>query len=431
MEIMNLEGKDMYELAKKIFPINRSITGDGVRETLSILKNICAELQIHKIESGKKVFDWVVPKEWNIEEGYIEDEKGTRIIDFKENNLHIVGYSMPVDRWVELDDLYPYIYTQPEQPDAIPYVTSYYTKRYGFCMAENMKKNLKPGQYHMVIKSSFSDGYMNWGEILIKGDKEDEICFSTNICHPSLGNNETSGPVVLSYLAKWISSMGDRRYSYRFLFLPETIGSIAYISQNLGHMKKYIKAGFVVTCVGDDNHYSYIESRRGDTLADKVLKHILKWHCPDYKSYSFLKRGSDERQYCAPGVDLPFCVFCRSKFHEYEEYHTSKDDLNFISADGLGNSFSVLQKVVILLENNRKYRTKILCEPQLGKRGLYPTLSQKNTYEDSKKLQNFIAYADGCLDLVEISEKIQQSAIPMIPVIEQLINEDIIEIINV
>lgn len=427
MEKGNLTGNDMYDLAKRIFPICRSITGNGVRETLSILKNICGELQIQEIESGKKVFDWTVPKEWNIREAYIENEDGVRIIDFRENNLHVVGYSAPVDQWVEREELLSYIYTQPDQPDVIPYVTSYYSKRYGFCMTENMKNSLKLGKYHMVIQSDFSSGYMNWGELLIKGDTKEEICFSTNICHPSLGNNEVSGPVVLIFLAKWILAHKYRRYTYRFLFLPETIGSITYISQNLEHMQKHIKAGFVVTCVGDNNNYSYVESRKGNTLADRVLKHILKWHYPEFHSYSFLQRGSDERQYCAPGVDLPFCVFCRSKFHEYKEYHTSKDDLNFISANGLENSLIVLQKVVKLLENNKKYRVKILCEPQLGKRGLYPTLSQKNTYNDVKRIQNFIAYADGCSDLIAISEKIQQSAICIIPAIEQLINEEIIE----
>lgn len=430
MEKIGLTGKDMYGLAKRIFPIYRSITGKGVRETLEILKNLCSELQIYEIESGKRVFDWTIPNEWDIEEAYIENEKGVRIIDFKENNLHVVGYSQPVDRWVEKEELYQYIYTQPDQPDAIPYVTSYYAPRYGFCMTENMKKSLGLGKYHMVIKSCFFPGHMNWGEILIKGETKDEICFSTNICHPSMGNNETSGPVVLIHLAKWILSTNSRRYTYRFLFLPETIGSITYLSQNLEHMKQYIKAGFVVTCVGDDKSYSYVESRNGDTLADKVLKHVLKWHCSEYNTYSFLSRGSDERQYCAPGVDLPFCVFCRSKFHEYEEYHTSKDDLNFISSDGLENSLKVLQKTVTLLEENKRYRTKIMCEPQLGKRGLYPTVSQKNTYTEIKRIQNFIAYADGNLDLIDICERIHQSAMDMLSTVELLVNGKIIEMIS-
>lgn len=424
------EGNDMYNLAKRIFPICRSITGEGVRETLRILKEVCSGLEIKSIRSGTRVFDWIIPKEWNIEDAYIEDENNVRIIDFRENNLHVMGYSEPVDRWIDLEELLKYIYTQPDQPDTIPYVTSYYASRYGFCMTENMKNSLAQKKYHMVIKSGFSEGCMNWGEIVFQGNSEDEICFSTNICHPSMGNNETSGLVVLSYLARWVSNMKNKRYTYRFLFIPETIGSIAYISQNLMHMKKYIKAGFVVTCVGDDNNYSYVESRAGDNLADRSLKHVLKWHCPQYKTYSYLKRGSDERQYCAPGVDLPFCVFCRSKFHEYKEYHTSKDDLNFISAKGMENSLAVLKNVVLLLEKNWIYSMKILCEPQLGKRGLYPTISQKNTYTDIKNMQNFIAYADGSRDLIEICDKIEQSSVNMIPVIEKLLEENIIEIAN-
>ncbi|NBJ83630.1 DUF4910 domain-containing protein [bacterium 1XD42-94] len=417
----------MYDLAKRIFPIYRSITGDGVRTTLQILKDVCKELRICEIESGKRVFDWTIPNEWHIEEAYIENEAGIRIVDFNENNLHVVGYSTPVDRWVEREELLSYLYTQPDQPDVIPYVTSYYTERYGFCMTEDRKNRLEPGRYHMVVKSRLFPGCMNWGELLLKGETEEEVCFSTNICHPGLGNNETSGPVVLIHLAKWLSSLEHRRYTYRFLFLPETIGSIAYLSQNLEHMQNYVKAGFVVTCVGDDHHYSYIESRKGNTLADRLLKHVLKWSCPEFQEYSFLKRGSDERQYCAPGVDLPFCVFCRSKFHEYKEYHTSKDDLNFISADGLEHSFLVLQNVVSLLEKNRKYRMKILCEPQLGKRGLYPTISQKNTYGDIRKIQDFIAYADGCLDFIDVCETIRQSAVEMLPVLERLIKEGLIE----
>lgn len=427
MENIEFTKNDLYSLAKRLFPIYRSITGKGVRQTLYILKEICGELQIRSIESGSKVFDWIVPNEWNIEDAYIEDENGIHIIDFKENNLHVMGYSTPIDRWVNREDLLKYIYTQLDQPDAIPYVTSYYEARYGFCMTENMKKSLVKGKYHMVIKSELIDGCMNWGEIVLKGKTDDEICFSTNICHPSLGSNETSGPVVLIYLAKWLSALKDRRYTYRILFIPETIGSIAYISQNLEHMKQHIKAGFVVTCVGDDNTYSYVKSRQENTLADRSLTHILKWHFSEFKTYSFLKRGSDERQYCAPGVDLPFCVFCRSKFHEYKEYHTSKDNLNFISAEGLGNSLSVLQKTVQLLEKNQKYRVKILCEPQLGKRGLYPTISQKNTYADIKKIQDFVAYADGASDLIDVCERIEQSAIEMLPVIERLLKEKIIE----
>ena len=419
---------DIYKLAKRIFPIYRSITGIGVRKTLSILQMECPMLHIYEIPSGTKVLDWEVPQEWNITDAYIENEKGDKIIDFKENNLHVVGYSYPVDRWVTKDELQKYIYTQPDQPDVIPYITSYYEKRSGFCMTENMKRDLPEGKYHIYIDSTFSNGSMTYGEIILPGETEEEICFSTNICHPGLGSNEVSGPCVLTFLAKWLTGLESRRYTYRLLFIPETIGSIAYISQHLDEMKNNIKAGFVVTCVGDDNAYSYVASREANTLADRALTYVLKNYCMEYKTYSYLDRGSDERQYCAPGVDLPFCVFCRSKFHEYKEYHTSADDLSFISSKGMGKALEVLKKTVLTLEHNKYYKTTVLCEPQLGKRGLYHTLSQKGTYADVRAIQNFVAYADGKRDLIEIGQLLDVSIEILVQIVERLEKENIIEI---
>lgn len=425
-----MSGNEIYELAKKIYPIYRSITGNGVRETLRYLQQICPFLQIHEVPSGTKVFDWEVPLEWNISEAYIENEQGERIVDFANNNLHVVGYSQPIDQWVTREELEKNIYTQPEQPDVIPYVTSYYELRSGFCMSENQKKQLSDGNYHMVIDSEFKKGSLTYGEIVFPGETEEEVFFSTYVCHPSMANNEVSGPCVNIYLADMISKMKSRRYTYRFVFIPETIGSITYISTHLEQMKKNIKAGFVITCVGDDNAYSYVESRKGNTLADKALTQVLKYYAPEYKRYSYLHRGSDERQYCSPGVDLPVCVFCRSKFHEYKEYHTSADDLEFISREGLGNAYEVLKQVVLALEHNYKYKMTVLCEPQLGKRGLYPTVSQKGTYADVKTLQNFIAYADGENDLFEISDKIDASVEKLIPIVECLLKEQLITIVE-
>lgn len=419
-------GHSIYKLAKKIFPIYRSITGEGVRETLHELKKEVPELQIIEVPSGTTVFDWQIPQEWNIKDAYIEKKNGERVIDFKENNLHVMGYSQPIDKWVSRQELEQYVFTQPDQPEVIPYVTSYYAPRSGFCMSENTKKSLKEGSYHICIDSQFSNGSMTYGEILIPGEEEEEICFSTNICHPGLGSNETSGPCVLIYLAKWILQQRKRRYSYRFLFIPETIGAITYISQHLEHMKKHIKAGYVVTCVGDDLEYSYVKSRKGDTLADRVLCKVLNEYAPKYITYSYLQRGSDERQYCSPGVDLPFCVFCRSKFHEYKEYHTSADNLSFISPEGLENSFEVLKRVCTLLEYNCYYETTVLCEPQLGKRGLYPTISQKGTYQKFRIMQNFLAYADGTLDLIELSEAIETPTLELKKVVDTLLEEELI-----
>lgn len=424
-------GSDLYELARNIFPIYRSITGDGVRTTLKYLKKIIPDMQIHEVASGTQVYDWTVPKEWNISEAYIENNRREKIIDFKKNNLHVVGYSCPIDKWVSKEELKQYIYTQPDQPDVIPYITSYYSLRSGFCMSKDMWNDLPDGSYHMYIDSKFTDGSMTYGEIIIPGVTSEEICFSTNICHPGLGSNEVSGPCVLTYLAKWLSEEPNRRYTYRFLFIPETIGSITYISQHLEEMKKNIKAGFVVTCVGDDLEYSYVESRKGGTLADRALQQVLKYYAPMYKKYSFLKRGSDERQYCAPGVDLPFVVFCRSKYHEYKEYHTSADNLSFISSAGMGNALEVLKRVVMTLEYNQYYRTTVLCEPQLGKRGLYPTISQKGTYKNNVRvIQNLLAYADGMSDLIEISNSINEPIEELAKTIDILLAEGLVKVIG-
>lgn len=424
---MEAAGDFCYELAKKIFPITRSLTGEGVRKTLSILKSMVKELEIHEVASGTKAFDWTVPKEWKIEEAYIEDENG-KVIDYKENNLHVVGYSLPIDKWVNKKELKSYVFTQEDQPEAIPYVTSYYKEISGFCMSENMWRKLPDKKYHIFIKSELFDGSMTYGEIVFPGELKDEICFSTNICHPSMANNEISGPCVLTALAMWLKRMGNRRYTYRILFIPETIGSIVYISEHMKEMQRNIKAGFVVTCVGDNNEYSYVASRKGNTLADKVLRHVLDLQTKTYKQYTFLQRGSDERQYCSPNVDLPFCTFCRSKFHEYAEYHTSKDDLSFITSTGLGTSLDVLQNTVRILEYNNCYRATTFCEPQMGRRGLYPTISKKNTYSSIKAYQNFLAYADGS-SLIDINEKLMIPVKELIPVIDRLLNEKLIEII--
>ncbi|MBU1109291.1 MAG: DUF4910 domain-containing protein [Candidatus Riflebacteria bacterium] len=407
MKVNLSDGSGMYELARRLFPINRSITGNGVRETLSILKEYLPELSIHEIPSGTKAFDWEIPREWNVKEAFIENDRGERIVCFKKCNLHLVGYSTPVDRVVTLDELKKHVYVQAEQPDVIPYVTSYYHDRFGFCMSKNQLDSLAPGNYRMFIDSELKPGSMTYGELIIPGQTTQEVFFSTYVCHPSMANNELSGPCVVAALGQWLASLPSRRYTYRLIFIPETIGSLAYLSKNLEALKKNVIAGFVVTCVGIDGDYSYIASRYGNTLADKVLTSILSFHDPEYITYSFLKRGSDERQYCAPGIDLPLCVFCRVKFAEYPEYHTSADNLDLISPDGLHGSLEVLRKCVIALENNRYFKMRCLGEPQLGKRGLYPNISQKGSYDGVAAMMNFIAYADGTNDLIDISNLVK------------------------
>ena len=289
--------EEMYELCERLFPICRSITGDGVRKTLQMLVEVYGnEINIHEVPTGTKVFDWTVPKEWNIKEAYIENSKGQRVIDFKNNNLHVVGYSLPVDKFVDLQELKSVVYTQPDQPDAIPYVTSYYKECYGFCMSQNQLDKLPEDTYHIVIDSELKEGSLTYGEIIIPGDTEEEVFLSTYICHPSMANNELSGPVVATFLAKWLNLLVKRRYTYRIIFIPETIGAITYLSKNLQYLKEHVSAGFNLSCVGDNRTFSYVESRYGDTLADKAAKNVLSFYYPDYKTYSFLKRGSDERQ---------------------------------------------------------------------------------------------------------------------------------------
>ena len=419
--------EEMYELCERLFPICRSITGDGVRKTLQLLVEVYGnEINIHEVPTGTKVFDWTVPKEWNIKEAYIENSKGQRVIDFKNNNLHVVGYSLPVDKFVDLQELKSVVYTQPDQPDAIPYVTSYYKECYGFCMSQNQLDKLPEDTYHIVIDSELKEGSLTYGEIIIPGDTEEEVFLSTYICHPSMANNELSGPVVATFLAKWLNLLVKRRYTYRIIFIPETIGAITYLSKNLQYLKEHVIAGFNLSCVGDNRTFSYVESRYGDTLADKAAKNVLSFYYPDYKTYSFLKRGSDERQYNAPGVDLPVCAICRSKYGEYPEYHTSKDNLELISPEGLLGAYEVYQQCILSLENNYSYKINVLCEPQLGKRGLYPTTSQKGTYDAVKVMIDFIAYADGSNDLIDISNIIGVPVNELLTVIEKLEKVDLL-----
>lgn len=425
---MDEVGKEIYNIAERIFPICRSLTGQGVRKTLTILSEYVPAMKIYNVPSGTQVFDWLVPNEWVIRDAYIEDENGHHVIDFKENNLHVLGYSTPVDKWVQLDELKDHIYTQLDQPEDIPYVTSYYAERFGFCMSQIQKDSLLPGKYHMFIDSELIEGNLTYGEIVIPGELEDEILFSTYICHPSMANNECSGPALAVFLAEWLWKLKDRKYTYRIIFIPETIGSITYLSLNYSklNMREHVKAGFVLSCVGDDRDYSIVESRYANTLADKVLKSVLKSHAKSYSVYNFLKRGSDERQYNAPGIDLPVVTFCRTKYGMYPEYHTSADNLSLISPAGFEGAFQVMSQVINVLERNETYKVTVLCEPQLGRRGLYPTISQKGSYDSVKIMTDFIAYADGTMDLVDISEYIEAPIEQVVSVAELLLEKRLI-----
>jgi len=328
-------GDDMHDMAKDLWPICRSITGNGARETLSYIKRQIPELAIHSIPSGTKVFDWEIPDEWIIRSAYIKDKSGKKIIDMMENNLHIVGYSEPIDEWMSLEKLNKYLYSLPDQPNAIPYITSYYERRWGFCLTHIQRQSLKQGDYHVVIDSEIKPGVLNYADVVIPGLSKKEVMLSTYICHPSMANNELSGPIVTTMLAKWIASIENPFYTYRIIFIPETIGSIAYLSRHLQYLKDYVVAGYNITCIGDERCYSYLPSRNGKTLSDRAALHALKYVDPNFKIYTWLDRGSDERQYCSPGVDLPIATIMRSKYGKYPEYHTSLDDLSLITSDGL------------------------------------------------------------------------------------------------
>ena len=426
-------GATMYGWARDLFPICRSLTGDGVRETLGYFQNILPDLRIVEVPTGSRAFDWTVPKEWNISDAYVADMSGNRIIDFQESNLHVVGYSTPVDRVMTFEELDDHLFSIPRQPDAIPYVTSYYEERWGFCLTETQRSLLRKdpkAKFKVRIDSDLKPGHMTYGELIIPGRTEKEILLSTYVCHPSMANNELSGPCVTAALASWLSGLSGSRYTYRVLFLVETLGAIVYLSRHLDEMKRNVEAGYVITCVGDENAYSYIQSRNGDALSEKVLDHVLKHRAGQYKTYSFLERRSDERQYCSPGVDLPVCTVCRSKFGEYPEYHTSLDDLSFISADGLYGSYDLLKNCLEILENNRRFRNKILCEPQLGRRGLYPAVSQAGSVDSVRRMRNFLAYADGTRDLVDLAETIGAYARDLQSIVESLSGERIIEIVD-
>ena len=402
-------GEEIYRFMGEVFPYCRSITGDGVRQTLKKMQSICPNLTIHEVESGTQVFDWQVPKEWNCRAAYIENSKGKRIVDFGENNLHVVGYSVPVDTYVKKEELAKIIHTYPKLPEAIPYVTSYYKESYGFCMSEKQWQSLPEDTYHIVIDSELKQGSLTYGEIIIPGETEKEILFSTYVCHPSMANNELSGPGCSIKLAEHLSKGGGHQYTYRFVYVPETIGSITYLSQKYMELKRKVVAGFNLSCLGDDLAYTYVASKYGNTLADKAAQNVLQHIEPAYHKYNFLKRGSDERQYNMPGIDLPVCGIYRSKSNEYPQYHTSLDNMDFVTPKALEESYEMLLAIIQAMEGNFTYQATCLCEPQLGRRGLYPKTSVRGGSRASGAFHyiDFLAYADGTNDLLDISKWIE------------------------
>ena len=421
--------KKLYNWAKDIYPIHRSITGDGVRKTLYYIKKIIPDLKIKSIPTGKKVFGWEVPMEWSVKDAFVKDSNGNKIIDFKKNNLHLVSYSSPINKKMKLKDLKKRLYYLKNQPKAIPYITSYYSKHWGFCISYEKLKKLKNSLYEISIQSKFKKGFLNYGEIIIPGKSKEEILISTNICHPSMGNNETSGIVVTTALAQWLSKLKSRRYTYRIIFIPETIGSIAYISLNKNKLKKNVKAGFIVVCVGDNKVYSFLSSKEENTLSDRAALYALKKYVKKFKYYNFLERGSDERQFCSPGIDLPISSIMRSKYGTYPEYHTSLDNLKFISGKGLHGSFKILKKTLEILEINFTYKNiyKSFCEPKLNNFNLRPPISFKKSYDYDKNLLNILLYADGKRDLIELSNKVNVDIFEVDQIVDRLIKSRLLK----
>ncbi len=421
-------GRRALGLARELFPICRSITGEGLRQTLQRLRRELPEMVIHEVPSGTRCFDWTVPDEWNIAGAYIETEAGERVVDFADSNLHVVGYSVPVDSVLTLEELQPHLHSLPDDPDAIPYVTSYYHRNWGFCLTQRQRDALRPGKYRVKIDSRLAPGSLSFGEIVLPGQSETEILLSTYVCHPSLANNELSGPVVTTEILRWLMQAGARRYTYRAVFIPETIGALVYLSRNLTALQKRVVAGFTVTCIGDERAYSYLPSRLGGTLADRAALHALEAQVgrDGFRRYSFLDRGSDERQYCSPGIDLPVASLMRSKYGEYPEYHTSRDDFDLVTAAGLGGGIEVLSKAIAGLECNGRYRAKVLGEPQLGRRGLYPATGTRDSGAAVREMMAVLAYSDGAHDLLSIADMLGVPVWQLRPIADRLLAHDLL-----
>jgi aminopeptidase-like protein len=365
-------GDEMHRFIAGLYPICRSITGNGLRETLSRVAEL-APLGVSEIPSGTRVFDWTIPREWNIHDAYVKDGRGKRVIDFRASNLHVVGYSVPVKARMSLAELRGHLTTIPEHPEWIPYRTSYYEEAWGFCLAHTAFEALEEGEYDVVIDSSLEDGHLTYGECYLPGETEDEVLISTHACHPSLCNDNLSGVALATFLARTIGS-ASRRLSYRFLFVPGTIGSIAWLHANQEHVNR-IKHGLVLTCVGDAGRPTYKRSRRGDAVVDLAVAHVLGHSGEDYQLQDFTPYGYDERQYCSPAFDLPVGCFMRTPWGRFPEYHTSADDIDFVRPSALADSFRTVLRVIAILEGDAVYENlNPACEPQLGRRGLYRTI---------------------------------------------------------
>ncbi|HTF18349.1 MAG TPA: DUF4910 domain-containing protein [Chryseolinea sp.] len=397
-------GLEMHELSTRLFPICRSITGNGVRETLRILSEIIP-LGVKEIPTGTKVFDWDVPREWNITDAYIKDADGRRVIDFARSNLHVLNYSVPIHQQVSLEELRKHLYYLEDHPDWIPYRTSYYKEDWGFCVTHNQYKQLNDPAYEVCIASTLEPGSLTYGEYFIPGEVEDEVLISAHVCHPSLANDNLAGLAVVSSLAETLSKRKNY-YSYRFLFIPGTIGAIAWLAQNEERVHR-IQFGLVASLLGDPGPFTYKRSRRGNTEIDRIAEYVLAKHGERNKVIDFFPYGYDERQFCSPGFNLAVGCLSRTPFGQYPQYHTSADDLDFITPESMEESYDVYLEILSILDQNRFYiNTNPKCEPQLGKRGLY---SLKGGNNDAKAFQMALLWtlnlASGEYSLLDIAQR--------------------------
>ncbi|MBK9308737.1 MAG: DUF4910 domain-containing protein [Nitrospira sp.] len=394
----------MHDLMAALYPICRSITGEGVRETLRLIQK-CIPLEMREVSSGTNVFDWTVPLEWNVSDAYVLNKEGKRVIDFKEHNLHLMSYSTPVRKKMSLTELKPHLFTLPDHPEWIPYRTSYYKENWGFCLRHADLERLPDGEYEVVIDSYLQPGSLTYGEVYLQGELPDEILISCHVCHPSLCNDNLSGITVAVKLAETMAAC-QRRYSYRFLFIPGTIGSITWLAQNEERISR-VKHGLVLTGVGDGGHITYKKSRRGDAEIDRAMAHVLKHSERPSTIIDFFPYGYDERQYCSPAFNLPIGCFMRTPHGEYPEYHSSADNLDFVKAESLIESYDRCLETLQLLEENRMYvNQNPKCEPQLGRRGLYRAVAGHQE-KQSRELAMLwtLNGSDGSATLLDIAER--------------------------
>lgn len=401
-------GAALHALAARLYPICRSITGDGVRETLGILGERIP-LEVREVASGTPVFDWTVPREWNIRDAWVKNARGERVIDFRAHNLHVVGYSTPVRATMSLAELRPRLHADPAHPDWIPYRTSYYQEAWGFCLSQRALDALPDGDYEVVIDSRLADGALTWGECLVPGETTDEVIVSAHVCHPSLANDNLSGLVVATELARRLAARDRRpRLSTRFLFIPGTIGSIAWLALNEDRLGR-IRHGLVAVNLGDPGIPHYKRSRRGDAVIDRAAAHVLAAR-GDHRILPFSPYGYDERQFCSPGIDLAVGCLSRTPYGQFPQYHTSADDLDFIRPEALAASLDILEAIVAILERNRRYRNlSPKCEPQLGRRGLYAALGGRSDTRDRQMAMLWVLNQSdggpGSPDLLAIAER--------------------------